>query len=834
MIRRKIRSYFSQSYLPLLITSAVLLISYLGFSQISPTRFRHVSYEQGLSNTTVLCILQDSRGFMWFGTRDGLNRYDGTKVTVYKNNPRVTSSIRDNFIRCIYEDTNYNLWIGTSYGLASFDPKTDKFTRYWHSINTSKHAGDDIVSSISDDEQHNLWISTLDSGVYKFDINTHIFSHFSHSSSNSTSISSDSVNYIFKDSHKQLWIATADGLNSLDSKTGKFKLYKQSDPAANDITCITADRTGRLWMGTVNSGLVVFDPHYGTFNTIKHDDNNDGSISSDRVISVMADKKGNIWAGTDGGGLNLYNAHDNTFYKYAPVPDNTHSLSSLTISALYDDTEGDLWIGTNRGGVNIYSAGTDKFKLFRAGVAPNTLSYDDVKAFFQDAQGNIWIGTDGGGLNLFDKKTGNFKRYQNDFHNPKTLSSNAIQAIAADAQGNLWVGTWGGGLDMMDKQTGAFVHFKNNPADEHSLSSDFLQRLYLDSKGNFWVATYYGGLNLWDPKTRQFNRITKDPADKTSFSGKDVVSIDEDHDGNVWFGTDDGGLNKYSLNGKSFAHYFDQGEKKTDSRVLFTDSKGRLWLGQAGLYLFDNANNTFKLFSSKCGLDTNFIKGITEGNWHNLWISTSNGLVKLNPSNGDCNLFNTADGLQGMEFEANSYMKANDGEMYFGGINGFNSFYPDNIKINKFVPPVYITGLQIFNKSVKPGAKDSVLKVDISYTQAFSLNHRQSSISFTFAALNYINALNNQYKYKLEGFDTTWTQAGAEHKAVYTNLDPGTYVFRVIAANNDGVWNEKGASVMVTIEKPIWSRWWFRILILAIIISAFFSYYRYTNASLRD
>ncbi len=818
-----------RSKLFLLFVLAVLFAPVVSSAQISSTRFRHISYEQGLSNTTILCIMQDSRGFMWFGTRDGLNRFDGVNVTVYKNNPQVSSSIRDNFIRCIYEDADHNIWIGTSYGLASFNPKSDKFTRYWHS-NPGKRAGDDIVTSISDDADHNLWICTLDSGIYKFDEKKQFFSHFSHRKRNASSISSDSVNYIFKDSHKQLWIGTANGLNSLDAKTGKFKLYRQADSRANDITCISEDKSGKLWMGTAGAGLVIFD--HGSFKTLKHDDSDPGSISSNLVISVLADKKGDIWAGTDGGGMNMYNAADGSFYKYAPVPDNSNSLSNLTVSALYNDVQGNLWIGTHRGGVNMYSAGMDKFKLFREGVAANTLSYDDVKAFFQDAQGNIWIGTDGGGLNLFDKKTGTFKRYQYSPRDAGSLSSNAVQAIAADAQGNLWVGTWGGGLNMMNKQTGEFTHFRSDTG-KTSLSSDFLQRMFLDSKGNFWIATYYGGLNKWNPQTHNFIRVTKDSTGKTSFSGKDVVSIGEDHDDNVWFGTDDGGLNKYNLATKTFSHYFDHEEKKTDSRVLFTDSKGRLWLGQAGLYLFDKASNRFKLYSHKCGLDTNFIKGMAEGKRHNLWVSTSNGLVKLYPSNSDAVLFNTSDGLQGMEFEANSYMTANDGEMYFGGINGFNTFYPLTIKVNQFVPPVYITGLQLFNKTVKPGASDSILKTDISYGPDFSVSHRLSSVSFTFAALNYINATNNQYKYKLEGFDTTWTEAGSEHKAVYTNLDPGTYVFKVIASNNDGVWNDKGASVMFTIEKPIWTRWWFRIIVLAIIISIVYSYNRYTVNDLR-
>jgi ligand-binding sensor domain-containing protein len=803
-------------------------------AQISPTGFRHIGSEQGLSNTTILCAFQDSRGFMWFGTRDGLNRYDGVNVTVYKNNPHSLRTIRDNFIRCIYEDGGQKLWIGTSYGLTSFNPQTDRFTRYWHSNTISKNPADDIVTSICGDAEKNLWICTFDSGIYKFDIKTHYFIHFSHNPKNGNSLSSDSVNYIFRDKQNRIWAGTQNGLNSLDTKTSTFKAWHSANKATDNITCITQDNAGNLWLGTATSGLVIFNPQTQTFKYLKHNDADAGSLSSDLVISLLADKKGNIWVGTQNGGLNLFNPHNNSFYKYTPLPGTENSLSNLTVSALVEDNQGDLWVGTNRGGVNLYTGNIDKFKMFRAGLADNTLSYDDVKAFFQDKEGNIWIGTDGGGLNLFDKKTNTFKRYKNEPLNPNSLSSNAVQAIAEDAKGNLWVGTWGGGLNLMDKKTGKFTRFRNDPGNKTSLSSDFLQRMYLDSQGNFWVATYYGGLDLLNQDTHQFTRITKDPSGSTSLTGNNVVSIGQDNDGNVWFGTDDGGLNKYNLGTKHFSHYFDHEDKKTDSRVLFTDSKGRFWVGLAGLYLFDKASNNFKLFTTKYGLDTLFIKGITEGDRHNLWISTSNGLVRLNPNTGESYLFNTADGLQGMEFEANSYLQANDGEMFFGGISGFNSFYPDNIVINKYVPPVYITSLQLFNKYVVPGTNNSPLGIDISYTKHLLLYYTQSSISFTFAALNYVNPVNNRYMYKLEGFDTTWIEAGPERKAVYTNLDPGKYIFRVKASNNDGVWNDKGAAINVVISPAFWLTWWFRILIALVILSIFYAYNRYTvNAARR-
>lgn len=531
--------------------------------------------------------------------------------------------------------------------------------------------------------------------------------------------------------------------------------------------------------------------------------------------------------------MNLYDEQKNGFYRYYPKPDNNNSLSNYTVSSIFEDKQGDLWVGTHRGGENLFSADIDKFRLFRQGIGPSSLSYNDVKAFFQDRKGNIWIGTDGGGLNLYDRNKGVFRRYRYEENDPSSLSSDAVQAIAEDAQGHIWVGTWGGGLNMMDPGTGKFVHFQNDPKDKGSISSNFLQAMYLDTKGNFWVATYGGGLNLLNTQSHRFTRVNDAPDHLTNLHGKDIVSIGEDKNNNMWFGTDDNGLNCYNLETHRFSHYFEHTRKSTDSRVIFTDSKGQVWVGMAGLYLFNRQQNSFSLFTKEAGLGTLFIKGITEGNRHNLWISTSSGLIKLNPNTKAYQAFNTYDGLQAMEFEANSYLKTSDGEMFFGGIRGFNSFYPNNIKINPYVPPVYLTDFQLFNKTIHPNDKNSPLKADISFTNKITLNYKQSSVSFGFAALNYIIARNNQYTYKMDGVDDDWVQAGLERKANYTRLDPGTYTFRVRGSNNDGIWNNKGVTLTLVITPPFWITWWFRTLIVLLIITGAYSFYTYRITAIR-
>lgn len=822
LYRCLIPKYFKIKHLILLIA---LFGMQLSFSQISKSRFKQITNENGLSNTTINCIFQDSRGFMWFGTRDGLNRYDGIKVTIYKNGAKNPYSISDNFIRCIYEDADQQLWIGTSYGLNRFDPVSNKFTSYRHSKTNAESISSDIITGITAGNNGTIWISTLGGGVDHFTIATAKARHFRHIKNNINTISSDTVNCIIIDRKGLIWIGTQKGLNRINPKN--YVIKPSISRKINAITAITQDNHDYLWLGTDNNGIIRYDAQLDQIKEFRHENTVEKTLSGDMILSLLADRKGNIWAGTINNGLNQFDTSKNTFYNYYPSPGTMGSLSSITISALYEDKQGNLWIGTHRGGVNLYAAGVDKFKLFRKGTNDQTLSYNDVKAFFQEDNDNLWIGTDGGGLNLFNRKTGNFKHYKFDPDKPKSVSSNAIQAIARDAQNNIWVGTWGGGLNLFDSKTGTFTHFRRDTGKKGSISSDFLQRMYLDSKGNFWIATYYGGLNLWDPKTQQFKRITKDPYGKTSFSGNNVVSIGEDKNGNLWFGTDDGGLNRYNLESRRFFHYFDHQEKKTDSRVLFTDSRGNLWLGMQGLYLYDRAKDSFKLFSHEAGLNVNFIKGITEDENHLLWVATSKGLIRLNPSTKALNLFNTDDGLQDMEFEANAYLKTNDGQMYFGGINGMNSFYPREIKINNFVPPVYLTGFQLFNKDIFPSDTSAIgLHKDISYAGEIRLNYKQSSISFNFAALNYITSPNNRYSYKMEGLDQNWSTAGIERKASYTNMPAGKYVFRVIAANNDGIWNYKGTSIAITISPPFWATLWFRGLIVLMILLAFYCFYR--------
>ena len=806
----------------LLLLSAILGSEPI-YAQPPKLKFRHISTEQGLSNSTIETIFQDSQGFMWFGTRDGLNRYDGYQAVVYRYDAKDSTSISDNYIRCLFEDRQHTLWIGTLNGLNSYNPKTGKFTRYTHVATNQGSLSNNKVTGICQDRQGNLWIGTSGGGLNRFQPETNTFIPFRHNSGEA-SISDDRVNCLFEDETGNLWVGTENGLNLFNKGNQTFSFYQSSldsgKTKANDIIrVIQQDFQGNLWLGTEDKGILLFDPDSKTFIRYQHNEKEPSSLASNLVRSILIDKKGNCWVGAVNGGLNLFDAYNGSFYNYQNLPEKSSSLSQRTVSALFEDNQGNLWVGTHRGGVNLYTPDKEKFGLYRQEPDANSLSYNDVKAFCEDSKGYIWIGTDGGGLNKYDPRANSFQHYNYNPYDSKSIGSNEVLHIMEDKEENIWVSTWGGGLNLLDKATGKFTRFLWDPSNIHSISSNYVQKTFEDAQGNLWVATYYGGLNIFDRKTRQFTRVTSDPGHNTSLSGNNFVSICQDNSGNLWFGTDDGGLNCYNTKVRRFYHYFTNGEKMPDLRVLFIDSKQRLWVGQAGLYLFDPVKRSFSLYTDKAGLASEFIKGIEEDDGGNFWIATSNGLTQFNPDSRSYKKYNTADGLQGLEFEANAYMKTKSGQILFGGVNGYNAFYPKDIELNSFIPPVYVTDFQIFNKHIVPGENGSPLKNDISATTELKLSYKQSTFSFGFAALNYTVAENNQYAYRLRGLDKDWIYAGNERKAYYTNLAPATYFFEVKASNNDGIWNEKGRSIKIIITPPFWDTWWFKTFLVVSIVS---------------
>lgn len=793
--------------------SLILLLCCCVFTTVcgQNLKFRRIGIEDGLSNSTIECIFQDYRGFIWFGTRDGLNKYDGNQITLYQHS-EANSTISDNYIRCIYEDKQHRLWIGTSNGLNRFNPENNQFTRYHADQNKKAVLSNNAVVSISETDR-GLWIGTDGGGINLMNLQSGKVQSYV-IADRSSAVAADRVNGIYPDQSGNLWLATNKGLVFFNTATIQFK----SVPALRSyaIRTITTAPEGNLWLGTEERGLFCYDIKNATLKQYQHQEKNKNSLASDLVRAVVFHKKNEIWVGGINGGLDLLNTATNTFRHYQNEPGDPSSLSQRTVSALYQDKQGNLWIGTHRGGVNLYCPGSEKFNLVQQELNKNSLSYNDVKAFYEDQQQNIWIGTDGGGLNYFDQIKKTFAHYRTNPFDSGSLGSDAVLDIMADRYNQLFIGTWGGGLNLMDKKNGTFKRFTYDGG-PGSISSDYVQKTIEDSENNLWVGTYYGGLNLLDRKTMRFTRLTEG-RNGSKLVGNNIISLLEDDKKNLWIGTDDGGLNCYDLRTKIFTHYFLKEERKPDLRVLFMDSKRRLWLGQKGLYLFNPAKKMFSLYTKKAELGSTFIKGILEDEAGNLWISTSRGLTRFNPENLSFKKYNRADGLQGLEFEANAVMKTAKGELFFGGVNGFNSILPKDIKPNKYIPPVYLTEFQIFNNKIVPGVKGSPLAKDIGFTKEIRLSYKQSSFSFNFAGLNYTAPENNKYAFKLEGFDKEWNYNSTSGKAAYTNLDPGTYTFKVRASNNDGLWNRTGTSLRIVIAPPFWATWWFRLLAASLSI----------------
>ncbi|TDQ08665.1 hybrid sensor histidine kinase/response regulator transcription factor [Pedobacter metabolipauper] len=804
---------FVKQYLLLLIALCPLLSAASG----PFLKFTTISRDNGLSNSTINCIVQDSKGFMWFGTNDGLNKYDGYQMMVYKYNAQNKSSISDNYIRHIYEDRQKNLWVGTSNGLNLFDREKGIFITYKHQVNKPGSLSDNSISSIHEDHYGNLWIGTYHGGLNIFNRQTKKFTVFKRNTGNQ---SLNYVNYIFEDRDHNLWVAAGSGLNRFNYKTNKFSEELLIPNFRANIRVMQQAPNGDFWIGTENSGIYVVSTKTKMIRHLDHIEKDASSIGSNSINDLIFDHKGNLWVGCVNGGLNLLTPGSSGFHHYAEDPVNKPgALQQKTVSALFEDNQGNLWIGTHRGGVKLYAPKSQNFEFFQHEDSKNSLSYNDVKAFYEDPKGNIWIGTDGGGLNKYNRSDNSFKHYRYNAFDKSSISCDAVLDIIDDNRGNLLIATWGGGLNVFNEKTGTFKRLLNNPNDNSSISSNHVYKVLKDRKGNFWIGTYNGGLNRYNPDNHTFSKITRDPQNITSFLGYDIVSLNEDKKGNIWIGTDDAGLNCFDVTTNSFRHYFLSKEKNPIVEVIYTDSKGRVWAGQSGLYLYNEENDKFDLYPKNSILASEFIKGIVEDESGSLWISTLNGLFKFNPDKGTYKKYNKADGLQSEEFSANAFLKSRDGKLFFGGIRGFNSFYPQNILINNFIPKVYLTEFQIFNKKITPLDRNSPLKSDINTAKEIILKHDQSTFALSFAALNYTATSNNLYAYKLEGFDKQWISIGHDRKAFYTNIDPGTYIFKVKGSNNDGIWNNHETTITIIIRPPYWQTLWFRILTGLILIT---------------
>ncbi|HEY9606736.1 MAG TPA: two-component regulator propeller domain-containing protein [Allocoleopsis sp.] len=547
------------------------------------------------------------------------------------------------------------------------------------------------------------------------------------------------------------------------------------------MSVISEDEFGNLWLATSSwygnsygMGLDKFTPKTGEFSHYTNEPANPKSLSENIVSYILIDNYGILWIGTGFSGINKFDTKPNRFIHYKHENTNKNSLADNHIGSIYEDKKGAIWIGTFNGGLDRFERGSQKFVHYKhESNNSNSLSSNNIWSIYEDSYGLLWVGTFDGGLNQLNNKTGSFIHYTKNSDNPYSLNDNAIVSILEDHLGNLWIGTFSGGLNKFNRKTRQFIHYKNDPNNTKSLSDNNVFSIYEDKKGNLWLGTWSGGLNKFNRDTGEFTRYTHNSNNPNSLSYDRVLALYEYPVGTLWIGTFGGGLDKFDIATETFTHY-----------------------------------------TVADGLPNNSVVGILSDDEGNLWLSTGKGLSKFNPKTEKFRNYDVSDGLQGNEFDGiKAHFRSKTGEMFFGGLNGFNAFYPDRVKDNPHIPPIVLTDFKKLNKSIK-------LDRAISETKEIKLSYKDKFIGFEFAALDYTNPQKNQYAYKLEGFDKDWIHAGNQRTATYTNLDGGTYIFRVKGSNNDGIWNETGTSIAIIISPPPWKTWWaYTLYVLALIVA---------------
>ncbi len=844
-----------------------ILIFCSSFSQTDEYIFRQLTDADGLSQSTIFAMIQDRDGYLWLGTIDGLNRYDGYEFRVYVNDASNASSISDNFVSALFEDSDGFIWVGTVNGyLNRFNKKTEAFKRYFINdfFSGTKSSESDFydyplafsrnqintVTSITEDKDGYLWIGTWGNGLIKFDRKEGRGIHFNNDTNNPQSLSSNRVIDIISDRNNDLWIATfGGGLNKLvtDDNNGSdqskihltnFLRYRSNDnnkfSISDDKTIsLFEDKDGNIWVGTFYGGLNKLDTNNkllpadkAKFKSYQENKELINSITDNTIMAIRQDSEGYLWIGTFGGGIDRLNTKTESFTNFSKISLPQNSFTDVEILSLFVDRSGILWAGSHLGeGVTKIQKYYSKFELINSRSGGGLKLNDDVVwSLFKDSKDNLWVGTYRGGVNVLNFATNQSKIYRKLTDQINSLNDNHIRSITEDKLGNFWIGTYSGGLNRIDRSGQKVEIFKNEPGNSNSLSANQVLDIYIESEKIIWVATFGGGLNklTFAENTSgvpEFKTYRKNSSDPNSLSDDRVYCVLKDSKENFWIGTYGGGLNKFDEQKGSFEVLFPDSQNPQSAlneKILsiYESSNGIIWIGTSGggLNQFNPGKKSFKNYSLAQGLTSSVVYGILEDSNSNLWLSTDDGIFLFNTITEKFTQFGIEDGVQSLEFSGGAYFKDSDGIMYFGGINGFNYFSPDSITINQYVPPVVISNIKVMDSRVN-GETDELI-----------LSHDQNFISIEFSALDFSVPKRNRYRYILEGFQKSWVSTeGSNRKAIYTNLPAGEFTFMVKGTNSDGIWSEDAASLRIIINPPFWQTWWFVTLVVILIV--FFIYY---------
>jgi PAS domain S-box-containing protein len=777
-------------------------------------RFTPLSTARGLSQTKVSQVVQDNQGFVWFGTRYGLNRYDGYNFKIFVHEPGNLNSLSGVVVNALFKDRAGALWIGCDQFLNKLDPVTETFTRY----------PVPFVTHISQDTGRTLWLATPTGGLYSLDPATGRLSHYSHDPNNPSSLNSDHVIYSGEDKGGRFWVAIPGCLEEFDRSTGKVTRHI-SMPDAPLGFAFYEDRFGLFWIYHVSpNALAVFDRKTNTLTHYAFSDRGASGTAETRVTAMIEDRSGTLWVATHGPGLLKFDREHGRFIRYRNDPADPDSLPQNEVDTLFADREGSIWAGLGSMGPVRFATNRLPFTKLVYSPHPNRKN-PFVGAIYEDRRGILWVGTPEA-LNRIDRKEESFSSYRNG--GPET--STDVITIREDRSGNLWVGTFGHGLLCFDRRTGQFKEYRHNPADPFSLSNDVVTRLLIDHNGTLWAGTQ-DGLNRFDAATERFTTYKLNP-NRNLYSR--YLEVVEDRGGMLWLGTDSSGLQRFDPARRQFTVYEREMNRPgtlSDNRVnsVHFDSSGTMWVGtQNGLNKLDPTTGKFTAYTQGDGLPGNAVSCVLEGDHGDLWMSTNNGVARFDPQRNTFKSYSTVDGLPGPDLTGwGACFKSAAGEMFFGGFSGATAFFPDKVIDSAYVPPIVLTDFRLFGTGAASESA-SPLKKTINYTNAITLSHRQNIFSIAFSALSYFNPTTNRYRYRLEGLDSEWHEVGSEERLVnYTALPRGFYAFRVQGATSRGPWSEPGIALRIKVLPPWWSTWWFRAAYATLLLLLIWSAYRY-------
>ncbi|WPP50706.1 hybrid sensor histidine kinase/response regulator transcription factor [Catalinimonas niigatensis] len=807
--------------------------------QEQEVRFSHLDINQGLSNNQVNAIWKDQQGFMWFGTLSGLNRYDGYNFKVYKFDHQDSTSIADSYIEKIFEDHQGNLWVRTRRGLNVYDQVQDAFQRDIAAYLAEFDIVANDIVGIVEDKEGNFWYASPSQGLYEYHPGKATTRHFPPDSLDKEKPYPSPITAIEVDSKGDVWVVHDNGiLEKVDQKSGKV-IFRTSQLAdQNNYSLMNyqmlIDSDGDMWFHVFEQALGLFYYQQETDRLHHfHKHSSQAALNTNIVHSVVQADNGLIWIGTDHGGINLLDKKKLSVRYLLQNDEQKNSLSLNSINTLYKEDNGTIWVGTFKRGIDFHHDKLFKFKLYKNDPSDaESLPYEDINTFVEDSLGNLWIGTNGGGLIYYNRKQERYTRYLHDPDDPKSISNNVIIHLTLDSEHKLWIGTYHGGLNYFDGQY--FKRYRHHPEVESSLADDRIWDIFEDSQGNMWIGTNGGGLDLMNRKKESFIHFRS--GDINSVSSDYISSIAEDSLGNLWIGSAYG-VNVYSKKSGRFIVYLpEDGNTHSLSNInvnfVYVDHQENVWIGtREGLNLYIREKNQFRVFRKEDGLPDNTMLAMRQDAQNGYWISTPNGLSNLKFSGhgvetakAEFKNYSEPEGLQGIEFNVKAACKTRQGELIFGGPNGFNIFFPNEMEMNEAIPEVVLTDLKIFNKSVEVGQRlnDRVfLKKSLNQLEEIVLKPGEDMISFEFAALNFFHPENNAYAYQLQGFNDHWITTNSQSRiATYTNLSPGQYTFKVKASNNDGFWSPEVKELNITVLPPVWKTKTAFVLYALILIAA--------------